>query len=573
MAIRNMRDAQSRGIAPDMEAIADYALAEEEFGETDFAEDGFFGLGYSDDLLKTQLQEMNKGKKYGGLFKSKDSAEYTRVKTALERIVYGMEEPFTEDAGNNERILRNVSLEYMNLVRACQIYLKKGDGITKTGRARRERISMILELAKRDLHGVQNIIFNTKYIEPGAMENLSWKDILRDARYETLKVDDLMSKEEFGGIAKTEENAGRILEQGMFSKESIIDEISLQNNAWTEYYGIEKANKPEGMNRWGLRSDNKINHSNRNIATSRLANLLGLGNIVENSQKVRVEDEKTGEIHNGILMTKAKGVRSDLVEEESMAITKKMKNINHRHAYATRNMTHAIQKDLTSLQVFDYICGQADRNHGNFFLEQNGVGQFIGVHGIDNDMAFMNGVNTENVIRKNGAQSMNRGRMVVDDSENLTIPHMDEQLAQNILDLSTDEVRFALQDVIEPEFIDPVIQRLVRMKHAIQKEMTKQSQGESNVFVREGGWNDKTHWDLMKQSIAFKEFQNRLQAEGKQGTDDAYFNKAIDGFTDISDRGYELIKNDTYYARLIYTSMGYKLGGPDSGDKYVYEGE
>ena len=94
-----------------------------------------------------------------------------------------------------------------------------------------------------------------------------------------------------------------------------------------------------------------------------------------------------------------------------------------------------------------------------------------------------------------------------------------------------------------------------------------------STIVREGGWNDKTHWDLMKQSIAFKEFQNRLQAEGKQGTDDAYFNKAIDGFTDISDRGYELIKNDTYYARLIYTSMGYKLGGPDSGDKYVYEGE
>lgn len=571
--IKNMKQAQKQGMAPDWNAIAELVYGGAD-PEAEFEGNGGIfertqTAGYSDDLLNDQLQELNKGKKYGGIFKAKDSAEYTRVKSALEQIVNGLE-PFTEDEGNNEKILRNVSLKYMNLVNACQIYLKKDKGITRTGKGRRDRITMILELARRDLGGIQEIIFNKKYLEPGALSQLNWKDILRDARYETMRVDNLMAKDTFGSGAKKGANAGRVLkEQGLFYvPETLSKEKVLQNNAWTEFYDRAE-DTPEGMSRWGLRRKNKIRHSDRNVATSRLANLLGLGSIVENTKKVRVQDELTGNVHRGIVMTKAKGSGSDKVAEEVSAVTKKMRNINERHAWATKDIGYSVQKDMTSLQVFDYICGQADRNAGNIFLEQNADGKYIGVHAIDNDMSFMGGVNMENVYRKQGAAAMGRGRLVVDDSENLTIPHMDKQLAQNILDLPTDEVRFALQDLIEPEFIDSLIQRLVRLKHAIQKEMTKQAEGDSRVFVQDGGWDSQTHMDLMAQSIAFKEFQNRLQAEGKRPDDDSYFEE-VSGFGEISDRNYELMKNDTYYARLIYYSMGYRPSS-SSKDKYVYE--
>ena len=51
-------------------------------------------------------------------------------------------------------------------------------------------------------------------------------------------------------------------------------------------------------------------------------------------------------------------------------------------------------------------------------------------------------------------------RMVVDSNDNITIPHMDQQLADNILKLKEDELRFVLKDLLEDVFIDQTIARL-----------------------------------------------------------------------------------------------------------------
>ena len=49
------------------------------------------------------------------------------------------------------------------------------------------------------------------------------------------------------------------------------------------------------------------NMANRNVATSREANLIGVGDFVEQSMMAKVKDKKTGDVKTGSLMTKARG--------------------------------------------------------------------------------------------------------------------------------------------------------------------------------------------------------------------------------------------------------------------------
>ncbi len=51
----------------------------------------------------------------------------------------------------------------------------------------------------------------------------------------------------------------------------------------------------------------------------------------------------------------------------------------------------AIYKDLASIQIIDYICGNIDRHLGNFIMkfgEVNGETKLVGIYGIDNDLSW-----------------------------------------------------------------------------------------------------------------------------------------------------------------------------------------
>lgn len=108
------------------------------------------------------------------------------------------------------------------------------------------------------------------------------------------------------------------------------------------------------------------NLSDRNVATSRLATLLGISSIVCESRTATIR-------MNGKLVT------GNLMENSGGVSTTSKKNP------ATYSDT-AIEQ-IFQMQVFDFICGQTDRHFGNFhgILEN---GQFTQIKCIDNDMSF-----------------------------------------------------------------------------------------------------------------------------------------------------------------------------------------
>ena len=243
-----------------------------------------------------------------------------------------------------------------------------------------------------------------------------------------------------------------------------------------------------------LGDQEKINMSRRNVATSRVAALMGLENLVANSQTAEIYDEASGQTFKGNLMEKAQGMSAAQFLKNEQKKGKENKSWTKTDIKV--NVTGGFQRDMCNLQVLDVICGQSDRHHNNFFVSTNEAGELAGLQGIDNDGAF--GLNEE-VSSAKDANRHDRGIYDMDTGE-MTIPYMDKNLAERILQIEPDMFRFALQDLLKKEEIEAVIKRLERTKDAILK--TKQT--EPNRLLKDDEWNDDTAQDMINQAWDMK---------------------------------------------------------------------
>ena len=106
--------------------------------------------------------------------------------------------------------------------------------------------------------------------------------------------------------------------------------------------------------------------TDRNVATSRLAGLLGISSMISDSRTAVIKKD-------------GKEVMGNVMESSRGKVIERMKG---EWSYSDK----AIGQVYT-LQVFDMICGQIDRHHGNYhIIEKNG--NVNSIKAIDNDMSF-----------------------------------------------------------------------------------------------------------------------------------------------------------------------------------------
>ncbi len=246
---------------------------------------------------------------------------------------------------------------------------------------------------------------------------------------------------------------------------------------------------------------NEFNVSKRNVATSRMAELLGVGDLIAHSETAEVTDQKTGRKVLGNLMAKAEGV-----EEEDA-----LRNIQgHTSAEVTSG---GFQRATICLQLLDNICGQVDRHLKNMMYQLNG-GTMSGVQGIDNDLAF----GEKDAIHDNFKSRNARPAFSENGGNNtMTIPYMDKTMAQNVIELAgkPETVRFAMSDVLRPVEIDALCSRLRKAADALQAAMQEDSTkdfAQGNRFLEAGDWN--AHKDQIHANLMAKE-ANRFGFEGK----------------------------------------------------------
>lgn len=446
----------------------------------------------------------------------KNSKYFKRVQNALEKTAVVLSKNFSNVAEDNKAMLLEACNVFQALLDACKQYTARNPR-TKNGKVRRDIVLQIQNYAEKDLRGCGSKLFEFYSMPADEQAKENWQSVLGGVRAMQLTVADY-SKLVFaeGGkvseVIKIESPDGDPTGTKYFKKEDSINmdvikekgegappylamqetlkkypnlsekdkELFQELNEQSTSDAISKKNFTEEgalaakyyVRRWsqlkntieelmeplGIVAEGGIaNMSRRNVATSRIAELLGLENLVAKSRTVDILDQATGQTIRGNLMDQAKGKGYSDVSA----------------ALAANKITSGFMRDLINLQVLDMLCGQADRHAGNMMYitekrttENKDEEEVVtGIQGIDNDGAF--GTNTDVVSwnRKNRKDL----RVVDPKTLEMTIPYMDDHLATRILELDRGVVSYVLKDLLTEEEIEATCKRLDILKAGIKK--------------------------------------------------------------------------------------------------------
>lgn len=202
----------------------------------------------------------------------------------------------------------------------------------------------------------------------------------------------------------------------------------------------------------------------RNVATTRMAELLGVERLIAHSEIVEV---KLGDrVVKGSFMDMAEGYDAN---SSDIDVIQKFKEVKDWGA-------PAMLRDQSALEIFDIICGQVDRHDANAFYKigemgPDGTRPLLGLMGIDNDMAFSPTVKLD----KDG-NLLSNGQT----EETKYINFISEDMAERIMAIDREKLEYAVGDIITPEELDGLVTRTEKMKEMIQSRLFK---------VKEDGWN------------------------------------------------------------------------------------
>lgn len=285
----------------------------------------------------------------------------------------------------------------------------------------------------------------------------------------------------------------------------------------------------------GIAQDSVI--SSRNVATSRLAGLVGSDDVVAKSKLAIVENENTHETFRGNVMEEAEGVAAGTFIR-SVALGEGSLNGKPLSAIKKVIVRGKVLKQLIDLQTLDSMAWQVDRHAGNYHFNVSLEGDpptscvIESIKGIDNDLSFgrkklsLEGKNyrkrvfdirkrleekerneqdpqkkeqLKEKISSHDVNSFNRMIFFNDfESGESTLPHMSEDTAKNILGLDDTIIKYMFFDILSEEEIDALVERVTVIKEAIKKSRDKKE----SFLVKNDSWDQSTFEGLLSSSSA-----------------------------------------------------------------------
>ena len=441
----------------------------------------------------------------GGI--GRNSKYFNSVQNALMDTASVMDQGFNDIPRDNMKNLTEAVAALRALQAACQEYIARNP-YTESGKIRRDIVLKIEKFAAKDALGCEKAITDFAGMEPKDQAEQTWTSVVQKARSVQITVKDFSKLQSPGGgqaseIVKIESKEGGLDVAKYFKKEDSLDmdlvkekgykapRYIAKHETWQKYPGLteeeketiktlqpgstdkliaSKLSSEEGreaakyytrrlkqldtsiyhiMQPLGIEDEGGMaNMSRRNVATSRIAGLLGLGKLVAKSDTAEIYDEATGKTIRGNLMDQAEGEEYDKIKDKLQQ----------------SEITSGFMRDIMNLQVLDMLCGQVDRHAGNMLYKIEN-GKISGIQGIDNDASF--GTNTDAVSGKDGERK--DAKVIDDQTGEMAIPYMDDELAVRIEELKGEVVRYVLKDLLKGAEIDATIFRLNVMKKGIKK--------------------------------------------------------------------------------------------------------
>ncbi len=218
----------------------------------------------------------------------------------------------------------------------------------------------------------------------------------------------------------------------------------------------------------------------RNVAMSRVAELLGMGDILARSRVVTFEEN--GKKQKACFMDEAEGMQihdgqKDLVEADGVEVRPEA------------------WKQAERLLILDTICGQVDRHTGNFFIQgekgKDGKLVITGVQGIDNDLAFASRPYDEDQAERGILLDNLRGYARVPGVGDGNSLFIDETVAGKIRNLTEEDLRYAVGDCLTEKDIQALWERTKKVKDLLDPEKNK----EDHIVVLR---DDEADWEFKK---------------------------------------------------------------------------
>ncbi len=175
----------------------------------------------------------------------------------------------------------------------------------------------------------------------------------------------------------------------------------------------------------------------RSVGMTRVADLLGVGNIIARSERVTMDVD--GKKVDGCFMEFAEGID---IESKDPHMREVIHSIDFKE-------NPSYNRDAAKIELLDYLCGQHDRHGSNMFYklsepDKDGKRNIIGLQGIDNDLAF----GTMKVL-KSGFQG-----------EIDTLVFVDKDMANALRGLDREKLEYAVGDLISKTQMDAMVKRL-----------------------------------------------------------------------------------------------------------------
>ncbi len=271
----------------------------------------------------------------------------------------------------------------------------------------------------------------------------------------------------------------------------------------------------------------------RNIATSRMAELLGIGHIVAHSEKMQVLSED-GRVMKGCFMEMARGIDLDSRDPRVQAMIEQVEVAN----------TPSFVKDITTIEAFDFLCAQNDRHARNMLYQLsepdvNGKRSITGIQGIDNDLSFGN---------KDEQVSMHQGFL-------RDMVFIDRELAGRIRALDKNSLQFALGDLLGQDQIDVMAKRVERFQKHMKENM---------VEIEPGGWELKEY--SMDQPADKLDKRGKNYVQGLKKLDDG-INERVGPVAFSPSKNYNIIRGFKQAKQRIAKERTEREQGPREQEK------
>lgn len=253
----------------------------------------------------------------------------------------------------------------------------------------------------------------------------------------------------------------------------------------------------------------------RNIATKKMAEILGLSNLIVNSEIVTIKSGNDKKV--GVLMDEAEGISfPEFESKEAMRISP------------------CFQKEINDLQILDTIVMQMDRYNLNYNIKISENNVAIGIIAYDNDCSF--NLNTD-LTRSLGCVPA-----LINKDGKIDIPYMSKPLASKILNTDEQVIRETLLGILDNEYIEATINRFLQIKNAIKATVVERP----TFLLEDYEWNELTMIDEINYNNALP--KDKLKNDDRIfHHEPTYFGSFIEG---IKEKQYFIYERKTINEKL-----------------------